>query len=209
MTRRAQYRADTRQEVKDLAMAQLAAAGPAGISLNAIAKRMGVTGPALYRYFGSRDALLTELIADAYGLLADTVEAVERGPDPGTRLRAMAHAFREWAVASPHRYLLLFGTPVPGYTAPEETLEAAQRTLMAFARVYADLPAEGRPLDDEFAGWVAHRGASVPPSALRRAVVGWARLHGVLSLECEGHFAIMGFDSALLYRDEVEALLNA
>ena len=195
-SRRDRYRAETRQEAKRIALEQLAAAGPSGISVNAIAKQMGVTGPALYRYFASRDDLLTELIGDAYGDLADTVErAATQAPrrGPAGRLRVMSAAFREWAVDAPHRYLLLFGTPVPGYRAPAETVAAAHRTMVAFAEVLDELPAApGDPgaaaVDKQCAALVAERGMTVSAAGLRRAVLGWTRMHGVLSLEVEGQF---------------------
>src|ERR1044072_163112 len=116
MTVRERYREQNREEAKRIALEQLAESGPAGVSVNAIAREMGVTGPALYRYFAGRDGLLTELIADAYTELADTVEhAATPKPAPGARARALATAWRDWALAQPHRYLLLFGTPIPGY----------------------------------------------------------------------------------------------
>ncbi|MGH3861349.1 TetR/AcrR family transcriptional regulator [Actinokineospora sp.] len=211
MSRREQYREDTRRDAKRIAMAQLAVAGPAGVSLNAIAKEMGLTGPALYRYFTGRDALLGELIADGYTELAKTVErtaelAARRTPK--ARLREMADAFREWALDEPQRYLLLFGSPVPAFRAPEHTVDLAQRTLTAFAEVLAEIPEESShpALERQFALWIRQRGTGLPPAAMKRAVIGWTRMHGVLSLEVEGHFDIMGFDPALLFHAEVDAL---
>ncbi|MGQ0837625.1 TetR/AcrR family transcriptional regulator [Actinokineospora sp.] len=194
-------------------MAQLAEFGAAGISVNAIAKAMGLTGPALYRYFACRDALLTDLIADAYTDLADAVEAAaDRAArrSPKSRVREMAEAFRVWAIAEPHRYLLLFGTPVPGYRAPDATADAAHRTLAAFARAFADIPeTTAHPgLDRMFATWLKNRDGDLSPSALRRAVAGWTRMHGVLSLEVEGQFEVMGLDGAQLYRAEVDAVID-
>src|SRR3984957_20723689 len=108
-TMRARYRAQVRQEVKEAALAQLRAAGPAGLSVSAIGKELGVSGPALYRYFASRDDLLTELVIDAYDDLARAVRAAA-GPAPGraprARLDAFARAYRAWALAEPHRYRL-------------------------------------------------------------------------------------------------------
>src|ERR1700722_18859983 len=86
-TMRARYRAQVRQEVKEAALAQLAAAGPAGLSVTAIGKQLGVSGPALYRYFASRDELLTELVADAYDDLAGACAAAEAGGGPAGRGR--------------------------------------------------------------------------------------------------------------------------
>ena len=220
LSRRARYRAATHEEAKGIALRQLAAGGASAVSLNAIGKEMGVSGPALYRYFASRDALLTELIVDAYGDLAATVEVADvaarqgDGAAPRERLRAFAGAFRVWALAQPHRYLLLYGTPVPGYVAPAGTVALAQRALAPVLAALAALPspvvvADPRlsALDAQFAAWARETDQQISGPVLRRGVVWWTRLHGLISLEVEGHFASMGFDPALLYEAEVEALL--
>ncbi len=105
---RDRYRAQVRDEIKEAALRQLADGGPQAISVNAIARELGVSGPALYRYFATRDELLTELVADAYADLAEALRAA--GPDLG----AVARAYRAWALAQPHRYGLLYGAPRPG-----------------------------------------------------------------------------------------------
>jgi AcrR family transcriptional regulator len=211
MTVRERYREQTREEAKRIALEQLAESGPGGVSVNAIARKMGITGPALYRYFAGRDDLLTELIADAYAELADTVEqasAAKRAP--AARLRAMANAWRDWAIAQPHRYLLLFGTPIPGYQAPEHTLAAAHRTLVAFAMAFEALDVhlpKAQALDRQVAALLADRQVPVSAGALRFALMGWTRLHGVVSLEVEGQFTLMGVDPGLLFQAEVDAFL--
>lgn len=216
---RERYRAQAREEAKRIALHQLAEAGPGALSLNAIAKEMGLTGPALYRYFAGRDELLAELVADAYDDLADAVEAAARQGrqgSPGDRLRALASAYRDWALAQPHRYRLLFGTPMgSGQLAPERTIPAAHRTMAAFLDVLGDPAsapsAPGRPeLDRQLETWARRRpGPDVPGPVARLGVLCWTRLHGVISLEIEGHFAPMGFDPALLYDAEVDALLDS
>jgi AcrR family transcriptional regulator len=198
----------------------LAEQGIAGISVNAIAKRMGVTGPALYRYFNGRDELLNDLVRDAWHDLADTVEAevaASEGASPPDRVRAFAAVFRTWAITQPHRYLLLFGTPLPGYHAPEDTALVAHRTMSALLRV---LPHEDphedahatttRPstLDAQLVAWGSGLGeGELPPAVLLTGLRAFSRLHGVLSLEVSGQFGPMGVDPALLYRAEVESLI--
>jgi AcrR family transcriptional regulator len=213
-TRRERLRAQTREEAKAVALKQIAAAGPQSLSLNAIGKELGMSGPALYRYFAGRDDLLTELISDGYHDLADAVEAAGEAAadaEPADRIRVLARAYREWALAQPHRYLLLFGTPVPGYAAPADTIEAATRTLHAFLEpITALAPGSRAPaLEDQFVARLADRGSGQPWSgpALRLSVSGWTRIHGVVSLEVEGHFAPMGFDPSLLFEAEIESLI--
>jgi AcrR family transcriptional regulator len=207
--RRQQYREQTRQEIKRIAMEQLAADGVAGVSVNAIGKRMGVTGPALYRYFANRDALLTELISDGYHDLADTLERAMTGDGPD-RLRAGARAMREWALAAPHRYLLLFGTPIPGYEAPAHTLQAASRSMAALlsaAGADTEPPGTG-DLQRQVTAWGERMSyGDLTARQLHWGLVGWSRLHGHLSLEVSDQFALTEVDPALLFDAEVEALL--
>ena len=163
-------RADTvRAAVKKVALSQLQAGGPPAVALNAIARELGVSGPALYRYFRNRDALLTELVLDAYNDLADALEGAQ----------SLAHAYRAWALAQPHRYRLLFAAPLPGYDAHQpELVAAAQRSMALLLKVEPDR---------------------------ERAVTLWSRMHGHVSLEIEGNFASMGLDPEALYA----ATLNA
>ncbi|KFK90410.1 TetR family transcriptional regulator [Streptomyces sp. JS01] len=207
-TPRERYRAQVRAEIKQHAWEQIATAGASALSLNAIAKRMGVSGPALYRYFAGRDELITELIRDAYRSLADAVHAAAvTGADPA----ALAHVLRDWALADPHRYFLIYGTPVPGYHAPDEITGISQEImadlLTAWTAFEPDAPAS--PFAAHLADhrdWAGDHPA--PPGVLRRALAFWTRLHGVLSLELAGHFTGMGFDPALLFRAELDGLVG-
>lgn len=218
-SRRDRIRHQTIEEVRSIALRQLADAGAGGISLNAIAREMGMTGPALYRYFPSRDALLADLVVDAYRELGDAIwvdfEATV-GRDPETRLRSQCQTLRDWTLANPHRYLLIFGTPVPGFQAPvERTQPEAQRVLEAAIAQLAEVAPEHwepptDPFDIELEAWAKEAGIPPMPAALlRQALFGWTRLHGVLSLEIEGHFATGLPDPALLYDAEVDELAQA
>ena len=127
---RDRFRAQMRQEVKDAALRQLAEGGAGALSINAIAKELGVSGPALYRYFAGRDALLTELILDAYADLTAALATARRLPD-------LAATYRSWATAHPHRYRLLFGAPVPGLRARGRLPESAAKQTLPATRIYA------------------------------------------------------------------------
>lgn len=213
---RERFREQTRNEAKQVAMEQLAESGAAGISVNAIAKRMGVTGPALYRYFANRDALLTELVTDGYRDLAETLEGLahgHRGDPPEVRFREVAAGFRAWALRAPQWFLLLFGTPVPGFRAPEGTVELADRAFRPVLEVLAETeppPASAADaLDGQLLAWRDRRGGLAhPAAALQKAIRAWARMHGMISLEITGQFAGMGVDPEPLYRAEVESILT-
>ncbi|RKE20155.1 TetR/AcrR family transcriptional regulator [Streptomyces sp. TLI_171] len=208
-TPRERYRAQVREEVKQHARAQIAEAGASALSLNAIAKRMGLSGPALYRYFANRDELITELITDGYRSLAAAVRA-----EPDADLVDLARTLRAWALADPQRYFLLYGTPVPGYHAPPETTELAGAIMSvllgAAVRRQRPAPAPDPSVDSLHGHLEQHRDwagdPAVPTWALHRALVFWTRLHGVLSLELAGHFAGMGLDPEVLYSAEAESL---
>ncbi len=192
-TPRARYRQQVRDEVRTRAWEQISQSGVPALSLKAIASRMGMTAPALYRYYSSRDELLTELILATYGDVAELFEAATNGQQtPVQQLNAIAVALREWAVGQPHRYLLLYGTPVPGYHAPEAATALARRI---FAPVLVGF------------GAVVGKDAT-DPAVLHRSLIFWTRLHGVLSLELAGHFAGMGFDPEVLYQDEVTSVVD-
>ncbi|WCN06920.1 TetR/AcrR family transcriptional regulator [Streptomyces sp. M92] len=210
-TPRERYRAQVRAEIKEHAREQIATAGASALSLNAIAKRMGMSGPALYRYFAGRDELITELVTDAYRSLADAFRAAAAS---GADLAGLAHAMRAWALADPQRYFLVFGTPVPGYHAPADVTRIASETMTVILDACAALPYDGDGDGRGATAFDAHLGGHrqwadghpAPPAVLRRALSFWTRLHGVLSLELAGHFTGMSFDPALLFDAELDDL---
>ncbi|MFH8976034.1 TetR/AcrR family transcriptional regulator [Streptomyces sp. NPDC017890] len=207
-TPRERYRTQVRAEIKEHAWEQIATAGASALSLNAIAKRMGMSGPALYRYFAGRDELITELVRDAYRSLADTFRAAS---EAGADLAGLAHALRAWALDDPQRYLLVFGTPVPGYRAPDDVTRVAAETMAVIIDACAALPSDhpATPFGTYLEGhrqWAG--GHHAPPAVLHRALTVWTRLHGVLSLELAGHFTGMRFDPSLLYDAELDGLLE-
>src|SRR5262245_52122761 len=120
MGKRQESREKIEAQIVELGRRHLVTEGAAGLSLRAIARDLGMVSSAVYRYVASRDELLTLLLVDAYSELADAVD--DAGPDGPwrDRLLAMAHAARAWAVDQPARWALLYGSPVPGYHAPQE-----------------------------------------------------------------------------------------
>jgi AcrR family transcriptional regulator len=194
VTVRERYREQVRDEAKRVALDQIAAGGPAALSINAIGKALGVSGPALYRYFENRDALLTALVVDAYEDLAATLEAE-------LTIEAMGVAYRGWALAHPHRYRLLFEPPFPGFDASAERLvAAAQRSMNALLTVLpGDAPDPPRKLAAELRAWAKARGIDAKPGDALRAVLLWSRLHGFVSLELGGTFESMGLSADGLF----------
>ncbi|MER6448140.1 TetR/AcrR family transcriptional regulator [Streptomyces venezuelae] len=220
-TPRERYRQQVREEVKEKAWQQIAGSGASALSLNAIAKQMGMSGPALYRYFANRDELITELVRDAYRSLADAFIAAaaaaesdtaaaagDDGRAGGPGLAGLAQVLRRWALEDPHRYFLVYGTPVPGYHAPPDITAIAAELMAVLLDACAAPDTDPHSFDDHLAAHRAWAGShpDAPPAALRLALAFWSRLHGVLSLELAGHFTGMGLDPARLFQAEVDAL---
>ncbi len=138
---RARMRAELTNEIKDEARRQLAAEGAPGLSLRAVTRALGMASSAIYRYFPSRDELLTALIVDAYDAIGGAAEEADAHcgrDDYGGRWRAVGLAIRAWAIANPHEYALVYGSPVPGYRAPEDTVDPASRVTLVLARMVDD-----------------------------------------------------------------------
>ncbi|MFD0025691.1 TetR/AcrR family transcriptional regulator [Streptomyces sp. NPDC058382] len=228
---RARYRERTRAEIKEAALRQLADGGVAALALTRIAKEMGLSGPALYRYFASRDDLLHALIRDAYDDAAAAIGAAAArstaaSQSPRERLHSLAVAYRAWAVDEPHRYLLIQGAPVPGYVAPADTLDRARAVLGPFLPVFAGgAPGAGAApvvaqmkewlgTDPGVAGWVAEYAADAADDtadaagALAGALLAWAQLHGSVGLEVAGQFAGMGHTGDTLLATQVGMLAD-
>jgi AcrR family transcriptional regulator len=218
-SRRARQRAQALADIREHGYAQIAEGGPTALSLNGIAKAMGMSGPALYRYFGSRDELLATLVTESYEALADAlVDAAEqaRRQAPEGRVRAAAAAFRAWALEHPHRYRLVFGSTYgSGALDPQRVIPAAHRSMSVLLAGLAELgPAAGGPsvgdrvLGRQLADWGERHGETeLAPGVLLLGLAAWTRMHGVVSLEIEGVFEQLGVDPARLYDAEVEHLI--
>ncbi|GAA4844647.1 TetR/AcrR family transcriptional regulator [Kitasatospora terrestris] len=199
-TARERARIELTRDIKESARRQLAEHGPAGLSLRAVARDLGlVSASALYRYFPGRDALLTALIADSYDALGDAAEQAATGPAPLLeRWVAIGHAVREWALAHPHEYALIHGSPVPGYAAPEDTVAPGVRLPYLIGGLFSEAAATGRyrPAAHPPADGAVHDALRplldrLPPDTPADAVVAglsaWTYLTGTLSLELFGH----------------------
>src|SRR6266511_833145 len=133
-------------EIKAVARRRLAAEG-ANLSLRAVAREVGMVSSALYRYFPSRDDLLTALIIDAYNSMGEAGEAADAAvadrADLLGRWLAVTRGLRAWALERPHEYALLYGSPVPGYAAPQDTIGPASRPVVVLGAILSDAQAAG------------------------------------------------------------------
>lgn len=200
-TARARARATLTQEIVDTARTHLATAGAAGLSLRAVARDLGMASSAVYRYFPSRDDLLTRLIIDAYDGVGDAASAADAElarADLVGRWMAIAHATRDWALAHPQEWGLIYGTPVPDYVAPDDTIVPGTRVSVALVAVLADAVAQGRAPTPTSVPEPVLRGMrslrelvpdAVPDSFLIAGVMARTQLFGHISLELDGQFA--------------------
>ncbi|GLY93877.1 TetR/AcrR family transcriptional regulator [Actinoplanes sp. NBRC 103695] len=192
---RARVRAEMTEEIKTVAKRHLAEEG-ANLSLRAVARDIGMASSAVYRYFASRDELLTALIIDAYDSLGAAAESAAAGGDAfARRWIDTGHAVREWALARPHEWALIYGSPVPGYAAPRDTVTSAIRVILALGGIVAEAHAAGALPDGEpLAEPLAPEARSVadvlapglPPQVAFRALGGWLQLCGAISAELFG-----------------------
>ena len=219
-TARERARRELTSEIKQVALAQLESGGGAALSLRAIARDMGMSSSALFRYFRNRDALLTELIIDTYSSLAEAAEDAEARVHQGSmedRWMAICRGVRGWALAHPHEYALIFGSPIPGYAAPPGTVGPATRVPLLLADLLADLAKQK-----------SHKAAASPkpPASVRRAIgpvrsvvpegitadllvrglMAWTYLFGAVSFEVFGHRHNVIADNDVFFDHEVRRM---
>lgn len=226
-TARERAREELTREIKDEARRQLGTHGADGLSLRAVARELGMVSSALYRYFPSRDELLTALIIDAYDAVGEHVEqaaAKRRTGDFIGRWRAACAAVREWAQASPREYALIYGSPVVGYQAPQDTTTAAARVPLVLLGIVRDCSAAGRltppdgllavsrPVQRQvglIAGAVGDAElAAVPPDSLAAVVIAWTQLYGMVGFELFGHLEGVIDDKTVVFEHAVNQLAH-
>lgn len=207
---RARNRAAIEAEILESARAHLATDGAAALSLRAVARDLGMVSSALYRYVASRDELLTLLIVSAFTSLGDAVDrAHDQQPadDLTARWRAVGHALRGWALAHPHEYALVYGSPVPDYRAPaERTMAPGTRVFAVLVRLLGDASRAGELASDSFTPHLTEElstqataaagtmlddpflaGSGLDADSLMAGLAAWSLVMGALSAEVFGH----------------------
>ncbi len=220
-TPRERARQQTMADIVSIGRQHLERHGAAGLSLRAVARDLGVVSSAIYRYVKNRDDLLTLLVVDGYNALGDAVdEALERMPaeDFAAQFRAAARAVREWALAEPARYGLLFGSPVPGYEAPAEQttgpgIRVVTRLVLILegAHVAGQLAGRGRQLDPrlatDFAVIREEMGLTMDDHVLAAGVLLWSALFGAVNFEVFGQYGAATFSNpAVLFESHLDGL---
>ena len=208
------------EAIKGTAWKQIAELGAPALSLRAIARELKITAPAIYNYFPDRDALVTALIIDAFISFGDwQLEARDSVPEEDLlgRMNAIGLAYRNWAHTFPQRYQLIFGTPIPGYEGPmEKIFPSSARSLSALVSVVEGLRLAGKLNVDSFPkvksnykisfeAWKIY-GGNAEILSLSVAMLIWARVHGIVSLEIGGNLPPFGPKGDALYRYELQSI---
>lgn len=200
---RQEARARITGELMAAARSQLGEVGAAGLSLREVAREIGLVSSAVYRYVESRDELLTRLIIESYDAIGEAAERASATTSPGgdlERWAATAHTIRRWSLDHPHEHLLLYGSPVPGYAAPDDTIVPATRVVFALVGIVGDAAAAGRlalpagppaEITAEFArelsalAVVVEHPAAPPfePEVILAVLTAWTQMFGLIGFE--------------------------
>jgi AcrR family transcriptional regulator len=226
-TRRHRARLATAQEIKSAARRLLVERGPDGLTLRSIARQVGMTAPAIYRYFPSREDLLEHVVADLYGEVTTVLEAARDGApadDPAGPILAVSRAFRRWALEHPAEFGLLFGSPIPGLADPadgDHRGAPAHTASRRFGRLFGELVAglyQRRPfpiradaeIDPRLAGqlqeWCEDFQVPLPLGGLQVFLSCWIRLYGAVCLETFGHLRFAVEDAEAVFEAELRSL---
>ncbi|KAA0024993.1 TetR/AcrR family transcriptional regulator [Antrihabitans cavernicola] len=223
-TPRERARAQTMEDILRIGREHLAVHGAAAMSLRAVARDLGVVSSAVYRYVKSRDELLTLLVVDGYNELGDRVDhavGTADAKDFAEQFRAIGRAVRKWAIAEPARYALLFGSPVPGYSAPaEQTTGPGTRVIVALMSLYqraadadaiklTDISTVPPSLSANFDTIREFYGLTTPDDLIARGVLAWAAMFGAVNFEVFGQYGPDTFsDPAALYEHNLNVLVE-
>jgi AcrR family transcriptional regulator len=227
LSRRERARADTLLEIKRTARRVLVEHGGDGLALRAVAREMGMTAPALYRYFTSREDLVENVVADLYAELCDVLEAVRDAAvpaTPGVQLLQVARAFRTWAITHRPEFGLLFGSAglqVLPVDAPDHGERPSRLGGARFGAVFAALVArihleQGFPVPDEAAldpalaeqlrEWCSTLPVPLPLGVMHVFLACWIRLYGLVCMEVFGHLRFALHDAEPMFEAELRSL---
>jgi len=208
-TRRERLRTEVTAEIKEAAWAELLDNGLQDLSLRGVARRLGMAPSALYRYFDSRDALLTTIIIEAYEALGTELQQAYDKASARPRMHSrdvfleVAKRYRDWAMSHQLEYKLIYSTTIPGYTGTDQTKLAASRSTDVLLQLMADLVAENGldaqawqanltpDLRTRLQEWSDLMTDPMPPEALLAALSCYASLHGAINIQMYSHLPPM------------------
>ena len=226
---RQRAREEITREILASARRRLTKEGPSELALRAVARDVGMVSSAVYRYFASRDDLLTALLIEGYNELGAAAENADRRvsdrSDTGTRWLVACRAIREWSLAHPGDYALLYGSPVPGYVAPQDTIDPATRVILVLVAIIIEsqdgtvtgpvappsAPAGLGEIISRALDFVHKRDVAdqdVIEEVGIRTLMAWTTIFGTISFELFGHL-VGSVDDYQAYFDQVVVRLAA
>ena len=223
-TRRERLHQETIEEIKTTSWKQIGELGAAGLSLRGIAREMGMTAPGLYRYYQDRDALVTALLMDAFDSFSTALETARDEYEADNhidRFRAICKAYFQWGVTNPQKYILLFGTPIPGYQFTTEVGPSAQKSFLVLQGVIGEAyqageivgPAAGIQLPASLKAQYENLqkfGMPYTPLVTHLALSTWNTIHGLTSLFLYGYSrGFLGDQVADFVDSEIERIVKA
>jgi AcrR family transcriptional regulator len=212
---RQRVREAVRADIVAEARRQLAEVGGGALSLRSVARELGMASSAMYRYFPSRDDLLTTLIVEAYDALGEAAELAATTSDRAfPRWQAVCRAVRQWAFDHPQEYALIYGSPVPGYQAPADTVIPGSRVTLVLAGILADAERSGElspmsaPAPSRALSTVVRPLAQLflPDVSIARVAMGlltWTQLFGQINFELFGRYEGVLENPELLFEHAV------
>jgi AcrR family transcriptional regulator len=225
--RREEQHAAIHLEIKNAARKLMVQDGTAGLSMRAISREMDLTAPALYHYYAGRDAVITDLILDAFNALGKTVETTRDDTTQAPldrQMEAILLAYRGWALEHPINFQLIYGNPIPGYEAPgETTVPAAERSFRVFIELiatalekgqascpepYRRVPSELRDHIRKVTLLYGNPGQPTLILAYYLAVIGWTRIHGIIMLELFNHIQPVVGNAEAFYIEQIHAIIK-
>ncbi len=225
-TRRERLRTETEREIRQAARALLVERGRDAVTLRAIARELGITAPALYRYYDSHDALLRQLCDDICQDMAATLHtdlAADTSGQVGCQVRAVCHSFRRWALAHPQEFALVFASPRDPLGADQfgsVFLQLAGGLIASnLVATHADDPVP-EALHEDLARFqqvlidaVGEHGVTVGDDVLNlgkiyHVVQSWVRLYGHVALEVFGRFPFAVTNPGPMFDSMIDQLLT-
>jgi AcrR family transcriptional regulator len=173
--------ADIERELLAAAEAVLVREGPSGLTVRAVAAEAGIAPMGVYSRLGGKDGLVDALLIRGFDRLRASIEA-DAEQDPLQRLRGCGLRYRQFALANPHFYAIMFENAIPREAMPDAVKESANAAFGALVRGVELAAAAAR---------------IIAPDATEVAQQLWNAVHGAVALELKG--LILTPDAALTY----------
>lgn len=188
-----QHQQKLRQGILDDISNLLVQEGPNALTMRRIAEIVGCSTTVLYTMFGNKQGLVDELYLRGFDILQESLEAISPSSDSRNYIYTLCFAYRDFAIANPSYYSIMFLKVIPEYNPSEANLKLGQESLELLVRAIGDCVIDERLTEDE--AWEIAR-------------VIWATVHGHVGLELAGYLNYSGISSRQILGKALRALVN-